>query len=206
MYHTNIDEIIELINKADHCIFWRKNRSSKKAQLYFKKKDYKKALIYSKETENFLLTSLIYEISNKPDSATVFYRKKIEKLLNTIKNIDDKVLKLDAERQIALLYTFVGDSKAADKYLKPIPKDFDSRQKRMLLKYDFYIENYISGGYKDLLEGETVLFGIDSLPKYIDLDSLMNVHRFYFNESINSKYKIKKIFENKAIKAGFNKL
>ncbi len=125
-------------------------------------------------------------------------------------NTKDENLSLQIERQLALVYTFLGEKDNAKKYLKEVPGNFDKNQKRIIQQYDFYIENYKSGGYKDFLEGETVLLGIDSLQPNIDIDSLFEANRIYYSGYTTSgddyEYEIKKIFEKKALSLGMNKI
>ncbi|MFB6320808.1 hypothetical protein [Saccharicrinis sp. FJH54] len=206
-----IDLAIQKINNAQKIVFWKNNLTNQKAELLYKKKEYRKVLNCIGNTKAYLYKSLIYEHLNKSDSAKIFYEKEIPLLkerLSKCKN--DAVLSLQIERQIALVYTFLGEKENASKYLKKIPNDFYFYQRRMIQEYDFYIEDYKSGGYKNYLEGETVIFGIDSLTSNIDIDSLFDSNRFYYNgyTSFDGEYefKIKKIFEKKALSIGMNKI
>ncbi|NOQ25544.1 MAG: hypothetical protein GQ564_09315 [Bacteroidales bacterium] len=206
-----IDLAIQEIDNALKFVFWKSNLTNQKAQLLYKKKEYRKILNCIKNTKAHLYKGLIYEHLNKSDSAKVFYKKEIPELKEQLREYkDDENLSLQIERQIALVYTFLGETDNARKYLKEFTNDYDINQKRMLQEYDFYIENYKSGGYKDFLEGETVLFGIDSFPSNIDIDSLFELNRFYYKgyTATNDvyEYKIKKIFEKKAISIGMNKI
>jgi len=209
--NSKIDNVLLKINDASKFIFWKKHLKELKIQLLIRKKEYRKALKYIKQTDAYLYTGLIYEILNKSDSAKIYYEKEIQRQIDNIDDYSDNLsLQLQAERNIGLLYTFVGNNNKAKEYLREIPSEIDSNERKILLQYDFYIENYQSGGYKDFIEGDIISFGIDSISKNIDLDSLIEANRFYYNGYIGSDnkyiYKVKRIFEEKAISCGMNKI
>ena len=212
IYDDNkIDLAIQEIDNALRFVFGESNLTNQKAQLLYKKKEYRKILDCIENTKAYLYKGLIYEHLNNSDSAKIYYKKEIPKLKQQLKDYEnDENLLFQVERQIALIYTFIGEQEKAIKYLKKIPNNFDFNQKRIIQQYDFYIENYKSGGYKDFLEGETVFYGVDSLSKSVDIDSLFEWNRFYYNGYTGSDdrciYEIKKIFEQQAISSGLNKI
>ncbi|HEY6913314.1 MAG TPA: hypothetical protein VI413_01470 [Paludibacter sp.] len=212
VYDDNkIDFAIQEIDNALKFVFWKSNLTNQKVQLLYKKKEYRKILNCIKNTKAYLYKGLIYEQLQESDSANVFYIKEIPELKKQLGEYSDKeYLSLQIERQLALIYTFLKETDSARIFLKEIPNDYNLIQKRMIQQYDFYIENYQSGGYKDFLEGETVHFGMDSLPSNLDIDSLFEKNRFYYNGYTTNdnvyEYEIKKIFEKKALSLGMNKI
>lgn len=212
IYDDNkIDLAIQEIDNALKFVFWKSNLTNQKVQLLYRKKEYRKILKCIENTKTYLYKGLIYEHLQNHDSANVFYSKEIPELKKQLsKHKGNEYLALQIERQLALLYTFLGKTDSARVLIKEIPKDYDLNRKRMIQQYDFYIENYQSGGYKDFLEGEIVHFGIDSLPTNLDIDSLFESNRFYYNGYTENgnvyQYEIKKIFERKALSLGMNKI
>ncbi len=206
-----IDIAIQKIDNAMKFVFWKSNLLNQKVQLLYAKKEYRKALVCTDKIEVYLFKGLIYEHLNNSDSAKIFYKKEIPLLKEQLKDYENNEdLSLQVERQIALVYTFLGEKEKAEKYIREIPNNYDINNKRIIQHYDFYIENYKSGGYKDFLEGETVSYGVDSIPKNLDLDSLFESNRFYYNgySSTGDRhiYEIRKIFEKKAISIGMNRI
>lgn len=190
-----------------------------KSKLLLKLGDYRGALNAARKGTNLndqfavglQRQGLIYEYLNQPDSAGIYYLKTIEKLKqNCIKEPDNPFIK----RQIALFYTFLGDSLNAKKNLEKIPVETSSFLKSNLEIIDFYIENYESGGLKDFLYGETIEMVNCSIPEEI-IDSLILSERFYYqnyhaisdkNQDKKTIYEFRKIFKEKAKTIGFKEL
>jgi tetratricopeptide (TPR) repeat protein len=204
----------ELLRKIDFIMKlnpWNNALYGMKVNILISQKQYQSALKCSKERDAYITTGLIYEYLNEGDSAKIYYKKEVNRILNKINQFNDNPsLKRNLERQLAMLYKFIGDNENSVKYMKEIPDDIDYQEKKNLEWQDFYIENYKGGGYKNFLEGEISIFGTDSIPTGIDIDSLITANRFYYNgkseigETIT--YEIRKIFEQKAIECGMNKI
>jgi tetratricopeptide (TPR) repeat protein len=208
--NKDIELALKRIDNAESFAFFDNNLVNKKVQLLYRKKEYRKALNAVKRKDAYIYKGLLYEHLNRSDSAAILYEKVIPELKKKWKkNRGNAYLAYEIERQIALFYTFLNQSESAKEYLNEIPKEYDPELRELLLHYDYYIENYISGGYKDYIEGETLLFGIDSISD-MNMDSLFAANRFYFDSHSYSgnkhKYEIKKIFEQKAIGIGMNRI
>jgi len=208
--NEKIDFALKEIIKAEPFAFYDKNLTNIKVQLLYGKKEYRKALNAVERKDAYIYKALLYEHLNRKDSALIFYKKAIPKLKKQWKkNKGNLHLAYEIERQIALFYTFLNQSETAKEYLPLVPEDYNSELKEMILHYDYYIENYVSGGYKDYLEGETLFFGTDSISN-MNMDSLFTVNRFYYDSYSGNgkkhKYEIKKIFEQKANKIGMNRI
>ncbi|NOX45786.1 MAG: hypothetical protein GXO89_02275 [Chlorobi bacterium] len=202
------------IRKIDYAIRfvpWNRTLKNQKVQLLMKRKEYRKALNCILETDAYFFTALLYEYLNSDDSAKIYYRKGIPLLIEQLQDYNnDLVLLYQGERQVALFYTFLGEKEKAKKYLRKIPNTLDYYQTRIINQFDYYIESYQSGGYKDFLEGKTVFFGVDCIPKSIEIDSLIDANHFYYNGREGTgddyQYEIKMIFEQKAVSCGMNKI
>lgn len=205
-----VDIALEKIIKAEKLSLFDGKLVNIKAQLLYQKKEYRKALKAIEKKEVYIYQALLYEHLGKIDSAKLCYERAIPELERQLKKQKDVNLAYQLERQIALFYTFLGQIDKAKNLLPQIPENYNPDLKELLLNHDFYIENYISGGYKDFLEGETIRFTADSIPENIDIDSLMLSNRFYANSSSSSgdkrEFEIKKIFEQKAIEIGLKKI
>lgn len=207
---SKIDLAIQKIDAARKFVFWKSNLLNQKVQLLYRKKKYREILKCSENIDAYLFKGLIYEHLNQSDSAHLFYKKEIPELKKSLKDYrNNENLLLQVERQIALVYTFLGETEKAREYLRDIPENYDFQQRESIQIYDFYIESYKSGGFKDFLEGETAYFDKDSISKSLDFDSLVEANRFYFNGNTvidnSSLYEIKTIFEQKALVIGMNK-
>lgn len=206
----DIESALNRIEKAEPFAFFDKNLVNIKVQLLYRKKEYRKALKAIEKKDVLIYKGLLYEHLNRSDSAAICYEKAIPELKRQWKkNNENAHLANEIERQIALFYTFLNQSESAKEYLTEIPEDYNPEFRELLLHYDYYIENYVSGGYKDYLEGETLLFGTDSILN-MNIDSLFTVNRFYYDNYSGSgnkhEYEIKRIFEQKAIEIGMNRL
>jgi len=207
----NINSAIQKIDDALRVVFWKSNLPNQKIQLLYRKKEYRKALDCIKKIDANIFTGLLYEHLGKSDSARLYYKKQIPILKENLRDFKkDEYLTLEIERNVALIYTFLGEAEKAKKYLREIPSNFDFDRKNMIQRYDFFIESYKSGGYKEFLEGETVFFCIDSIQENVDIDSLFEKNRFYYDGCSGSNgkytYEIKKIFEEKAISTGMSRI
>jgi len=205
-----IELALTIINKIEPFAFYDQNLTNIKVQLLYRQKEYRKALNAVGKIDAYIYKALLYEHLNRSDSAFLLYEKVIPKLKRQQKKNKKNIhLAYEIERQIALFYTFLNQNESANEFLSKIPEDYNPELREMLHHYDYYIENYVSGGYKDYLEGETVLFGIDSIPK-VNVDSLFEANRFYYDSYSSSskkyEYEIKKIFEQKAINVGMNRI
>ena len=204
----------EMLEKIDFALSlnpWNKSLLGMKVNLLMNNKQYHLALDYTKDIEAYETTALLYEYLNDEDSAKIYYKKEILRLENMLDNYkDEPTIFRSMERQLALLYTFIGDDANVIKYMKEMPVDIDYYDKINLQRIDFYIENYAGGGYKDYLEGERLVFGTDHISNSIDIDSLITANRFFYDGEtcVGEKctYKIRKIFEQKALKCGLNKI
>lgn len=212
-YSDKIEDIelaLKRIDDAEPFAFYDKNLANIKFKLLYSNKEYRKALNALRNKEAIIQKALLYEQLGRSDSALIYYEKAIPKLKRQLKkNKKDVYRTYEIERQIALYYTFLNQTESASDYLSELPADFNPEYKEMILHYDYYIENYVSGGYKDYWEGETIMFGIDSILN-MNIDSLITANRFYYNSYSSSgnkyEYEIKKIFEGKAIEIGMNRL
>ncbi len=209
---TQIENCIKEIDKALKIIPWNKNLNSWKSTLNFKIGNYKEALNYALKIDAYLYAGMIYEYLEQPDSAIMFYKKLIKPQIKQMKKLDDIGGRTLAERQIALVYNFIGDSCKVVEYLKEIPIETNYQMREMILQYDYYIENYKSGGYKDFLYGEIICMKNDSLSEKFVIDSLIDVNRFYYDSYSSSQvkgrdenavYGFKEIFKDKATSLGF---
>ncbi|MBS2213996.1 hypothetical protein KEM09_21485 [Carboxylicivirga mesophila] len=206
----DIEFALNKIEEAEPFAIFDKNLVNIKVQLLYRKKEYRKVLEAIEEKNLLIYKGLLYEHLDRSDSAAICYEKAIPMLKNQQKKIKKDVhFANEIGRQIALCYTFLSQTDSANKYLTKIPEDYDPELKEWLLQYDYYIENYVSGGYKDYLEGETLLFGTDSISN-MNIDSLFTANRFYFDNHSSRgnkhEYEIKKIFEQKAISIGMNRI
>lgn len=209
-----INESIKEIDRALKIIPWSRFLKSCKYSLHYKIGDYYKALGYAKKRNDYDFISLIYESMDKPDSAKIYYHYQINVLKSALKKEDKEFRILLLGRQLALLYTFIGDSISAKKYLADLSQaDYSTR--KYMLKYDYYIENYISGGYSDYLYGITICMKNDSLSDKYTIDSLIDSHRFYYDNYTSEQtkgqdkkavYEFKEIFEDKATSIGFKEI
>lgn len=209
--NEDIELALQKIRKAKSYAFYNKNLLNIEVQLLYQQKEYRKALKVIENKDFYTYKALLYEHLNISDSALICYEKSIPILKELVRKKKNEITRVyEIERQIALFYTFLNQKENAIKFLKEIPHDYDPTFKEILLHYDYYIENYNSGGYMDFMEGETVKFGTDSIPENINIDSLINANRFFAEGSMQTKdqreYEIKKIFEQKAIKIGMNKI
>ena len=211
--NEDIEIALERIESAEQFAFYDKNLVNIKVQLLYSKKEFRKALNAIKKKDAFIYKGLLYEHLNRSDSASICYEMAIPELKKQLKknkkNNKNTHIAYEIERQIALFYTFLDKSKSAKEYLTEIPEEYNPELRELILHYDFYIENYVSGGYKDYLEGETLLFGIDSISD-MNIDSLFIANRFYYDSYSGSKtkqeYEIRRIFKHKAIEIGMNRI
>jgi tetratricopeptide (TPR) repeat protein len=211
---------IETINKAIKIYPWNYLFWINKAQLQTKLEDYRAALnsaqratdLNNDYAEGLEYKGLIYEFLNQPDSAEIYYQKAIDKYKERFKRENDNLL---LNREIALLYTFIGKTTKANDFLTPIPDTLNYYRKNMIHRYDYYIENYKSGGLKNFLHGETVKMRHDSITDKNALDSLIEANRIYTNETNTKKiesgkaetiYIFKEIFKDKAKTIGFREI
>ncbi|WP_430817903.1 hypothetical protein [Carboxylicivirga sp. RSCT41] len=202
----NILAAINQIDKARSFIFWDIYMLHQKAQLLYKLKKYRQAIETIKHKDNFIYQGLLYEHLGKSDSAKVCYKKAIPGLKKALKKQKDNIyLYSENQRRVALMYAFLEDSVNSKKYLKPISSKLDYFSRDMILRYDYYIDAYKGGGYKDFIEGETVYYNADSIPNDLDRDSLFRANRFFYNGCFGNQYEIKKIFEDKALSIGMQK-
>ncbi len=203
----NILAALNQIDKARSFIFWDIYMLHQKAQLLYKLKDYRQALETIKHKDNFIYQGLLYEHLGKSDSALICYKKAIPVLQKALRKQKDNIyLYSENERRIALMFAFLGDSVNSKKYLKPISSELDYFRRDMILRYDYYIDAYKNGGYKDFIEGETNYYNADSIPNRIDKDSLFRANRFYYNSYSGNQYEIKALFEDKALLIGMRKI
>jgi tetratricopeptide (TPR) repeat protein len=202
---------INQLNSALKVIPWSKNLRSWKYMLYFKNGDYDKALKFAKARKDNKFISIIYESIGKPDSAKLYYRKQIDFEIKELKKQKDNYSKLTIQRQIALLYTFLGEKEVAKKYMTDLSVA-DQANREYLQHFDFYIENYKSGGLNDYYFGKTICMRNDSINNRFTLDSLMTVDRFVYESYSSTKfdkdkevaiYKFREIYKTKAQKLGF---
>ncbi len=213
--NTEIENCIKEIDNALRIMPWSKNLNSWKSSLNLKIGNYRQALDYALKVDAYLYAGMIYEYMEKPDSARIFYEKAINLQIKQMKRLDDEEAKTLAERQIALIYNFIGDSDKVDEYLKEIPAETNYQMRKMILQYDYYIENYQSGGYKDFLYGKRICMKNDSLTDKNIIDSLIDAQRFYYDNyssrQIKDKpekaiYEFKEIFKDKAFAIGFKEI
>jgi tetratricopeptide (TPR) repeat protein len=203
----NILAALNQIDKARSFIFWDIYMLHQKAQLLYKLKKYRRALETIKHKDNFIYQGLLYEHLEETDSAKICYKKAIVGLKKALRKQKDNIyLYSENERRIALMYAFLNDSVNSKKYLKQISSELDFFRKDMILRYDYYIDSYKSGGYKDFIEGETIYFNADSIPIGTDKDSLFRANRFYYNSYSGNQYEIKALFEDKALLIGMQKI
>lgn len=207
-----IEKSIAEIAKALKVKPWDKILKSMISTLHLKNGDYYYALDFALKNNAYLYSGMIYEYLEKPDSAKIYYKLAVEqykKQLNKLKEIE---IKLQVERQISLIYTFIEDTLMAKKYLNDIPPEIDYQMRKMIMQYDYYIENYSKGGYKDFLYGEIICMKNDSISDSYVIDSLLEANRFYYEEYFLEKienqkekaiFKFKKIFQDKAQRIGF---
>jgi hypothetical protein len=209
------EDCIKDIDRALKIIPWSKSLKSYKGSLLFKNGDLNGSLKYSIDSEAYLFTGMLYEYLDKPDSAKIFYHKSIIQYKRQADKENDLELRLQYERIVALLYTFVDDSLTAKSYMHPIPDDLHFSMKELLLRYDYYIENYSGGGYRDYLYGETVCMTQAMFDNSYRVDSLLKANRILYdsemfkhiNDSIKLKiYEFKAIFKDKATKIGFREV
>ena len=213
--NKEIENCIKEIDKALRIMPWSKNLNSWKSSLNLKIGNYREALDYAFRVDAYLYAGMIYEYMEQPDSAKIFYEKSIKPQKKQLKKLDDNEAKILAERQIALIYNFIGDSDKVGEYLREIPAETNYQMRKMILQYDYYIENYQSGGYKDFLYGTKICMKNDSLTDKYTIDSLIDVKRFYYDNyssrQIKDKpekavYEFKEIFKDKANAIGFKEI
>lgn len=209
-----IRKSIDDMDKAIMIYPWNHSFHMDKAQLQMKLNDYRGALISAKNgidlknyAEGLEYIGMIYEFLNQPDSASIYYSKAIDILKERLIKTNNNATNME----LGLLYSFVGDSIKARQHLKVASNDGEPYWKQVYDRYDYYIENYRSGGLKDYLYGETIEMTIDSTLDKNQVDSLINDSRFYYDSQsewikvnkIQTVYRIKKIFKNKAESIGF---
>ncbi len=211
---------IKEIDKAIKIYPWNYLFYMNKAQLQMTLKDYEEVLISARKgteknnqyAEGLEFQGLVYEYLGQPDSAKILYSKSIEKYkIRLIENPDNQFI----NRQIALLYTFSGKINNAKTYLIDIPDTVEFHTKQMIEQFDFYIENYKTGGLKDFLSGETINMINDSITDDYKLDSLIQSIRIYSNGHTTVRrpnqekkfiYKFRDIFKEKAESIGFKQI
>ncbi len=211
---------IKEIDKAIKIYPWNYLFYMNKAQLQMTLKDYEEVLISARKgteknnqyAEGLEFQGLVYEYLGQPDSAKILYSKSIEKYkIRLSENPDNQFI----NRQIALLYTFTGKINNAQIYLIDIQETTEYHEKQMIERYDFYIENYQSGGLKDFLSGETINMINDSITDDYKLDSLIQSIRIYSNGHTTVRrpnqekkfiYKFRDIFKEKAESIGFKQI
>lgn len=213
--NKQIENCIKEIDKALRIMPWNKNLNSWKSSLNLKVGNYRKALDNALKVDAFLYAGMIYEYMEKPDSARIFYKKAIKPQIKQMKKLDDNETKILVERQIALIYNFIGDSDKVDEYLRDIPAETNYQMRKMILHYDYYIENYQSGGYKDFLYGKKICMKNDSLTDKFAIDSLLDAKRLYYDNYSSRQikghneqavYEFKEIFKDKATSIGFKEI
>jgi len=213
--NTQIENCIKEIDKALRIMPWSKNLNSWKSSLYLKTGNYREALNYALKVDEFLYAGMIYEYMEQPDSAKIFYKKAIKTQIKQLRKLDNVESKILAERQIALIYNFIGDSDKVSEYLKEIPAETNYQMRKMILQYDYYIENYKSGGYKDFLYGKKIYMKNDSINDDYTIDSIIDAKRFYYNnyswsqiegQDEESVYEFEEIFKFKATSIGFKEI
>jgi len=202
--------IIQKIDKALGYAFWDKQLIRNKIHLLKTEERFQEAVNLSVNTNMHIQTALLFELLNKSDSAKLFYQKEIDQQTDYLNDENEEIfIRLNRERTIALMYTFLGEQIKAQKYLSNIPETLSAPLRRSLLTNDFYIESYKNGGYLDYIAGETDIYVFDNQENEIDVDSLFEANRFYSVAESYSKgictYEIKKIFEDKALENGFRK-
>lgn len=215
-----IKESINEIDKAIRIYPWNYLFHMSKAELQIELNDCRGALISAKKAtdlkkqyaEGIEYIGMIYEFLNQPDSAKNYYLKAIDKYKKRLENKSNNNM---VNIEIALLYSFLRDSVKSNHYLKCASNDTDIYSKLMYDRYDYYIENYKSGGLKDFMFGETVEMVNNSVKNENQIDSLLNNRRIYYdsrssisgkNKQIKSVYLFKRIFKNKAESIGFKEI
>jgi len=211
---------IKEIDKAIKIYPWNYLFYMNKAQLQLTLKDYEEVLISARKgteknnqyAEGLEFQGLVYEYLGQPDSAKILYSKSIEKYkIRLSENPDNQFI----NRQIALLYTFTGKINNTQIYLIDIPNTVELHTKQMIEQFDFYIENYKTGGLKDFLSDETINMIIDSITDDYKLDSLIQSIRIYSNGHTTVRrpnqekkfiYKFRDIFKEKAESIGFKQI
>jgi tetratricopeptide (TPR) repeat protein len=208
---VQIEDCIKEIDKALRVTPWSKYLNSWKSTLNLKIGNYREALDYALENDAYLYAGMIYEYLENPDSAKIYYKKSIRSYIKQLKKLDDTEALL-VERQIALIYNFIGDSDKVNDYLKDIPIETNYQMRKLIHRYDYYIENYQSGGYKNFLNGNKICMKNDSISDKYTVDSLIDANRIYYDKYSSRKikgqderavYEFKEIFKDKASSIGF---
>ena len=203
---------IKEIDKAIKIYPWNYLFYMNKAQLQMKLKNYGEALISARNgteknnqyAEGLEFQGLIYEYLGQLDSAKNLYSKAIDKYKIRLSENPDNQL---TNRKIALLYTIIGDTNNSKAYLTDIYETSEYYDKEMIERYDFYIENYKSGGLRDFLSNESIDMVNDSITDDYELDSLIHSLRIYSNghttivgtnQEKELIYKFRDVFKEKA--------
>ena len=211
---------IKEIDKAIKIYPWNYLFYMNKAQLQMKLKNYGEALISARKgteknnqyAEGLEFQGLIYENLGQLDSAKILYSKAIDKYkIRLSENPDDQL----TNRKIGLLYTIIGDTNNSKAYLTDIYETSEYYDKQMIERYDFYIENYKSGGLRDFLSNESIDMVNDSITDDYELDSLIHSRRIYSNghttitgpnQEKELVYNFRDVFKEKAESIGFKQV
>lgn len=213
-----INKSIDHINIAIKIYPWNYSFRMNKAQMLMKLNNYRGALNSAKKGTDLNkqypygleYIGMIYEYLDLPDSAKIYYSKAIDRYKQKLEHKNNNIR---LTQEIALLYTFLNDSINANKFITHLSKDTDDNTKELLKIFNFYIENYQSGGLKDFYEGETIRMIHNSINNDSIIDNLLLKNRIYPNtangtivfENYDNKkvYRFRKIFEDKAKSIGF---
>lgn len=207
-----INVAIMELDKALRIVPWSSAIRESKYRLHFRTGNYRIVLNYALENDAYEYAAMMYEYLEKPDSAKIYYTKIINEGLYENEIADEKNImnKYAIQRHIALIYTFLGDTIIAKKYLLELNDTLNFEQKEFILGYDFYIDNYHFGGSKDFFYGETVSMTNDTISKEYNVDSLLMANRITSRGSSGTRQKTEYIFrlihKEKAENIGFKQI